>query len=210
MERCLTPALPAEQWGMGGVSLGLDYVPAVEKSWAGYIELFGQAFGAEARRAEERRWHIALAQGDPVLLEHKLGRAATAIEASVRRLRYREEQEQWREGQRRRARGALKIRLRDNEGADATTGRNYKIWRRYREGRHPKGGGKWFNGPVTYAQLAQEFGISVGRVGAIVTRQRELAPLRQEIWAEGRQNLGRPVDLDLNQEDYRGKWLEQS
>jgi hypothetical protein len=94
-----------------------------------------------------------------------------------------------------RARQALLLRLRANTGAAATTGRNYRIWRRYEEGK------------LSLAAVGKEFGISGRRVGQIVARQREILPLRQKIWAEKRHNLGRPLDIDANQEDYRGKWL---
>ena len=173
----------------------LEWSPAAARSWAGYISLYG-AYGEAARSAEERRWYREMAARNPAALEHLLVSEARAhLEASLSAVRYRAEREAWYEEERQRARQALKIRLRADTGADATTGRNYRIWRRYQEG------------GVTFAMLGKEFGISGSRARQIVAYQREIAPLRQEIWLEGRRNLGRPLDIDADAEDYRGKWL---
>jgi len=177
----------------------LEWSLAAAKSWAGYIGLYG-VYGGAARRREERRWYGQMAARNLVALEHLLVQQAKertheAVKTLLLRQAYRDKIDAWYAEQRKRARQALLLRLRANEGADATTGRNYRMWRRYMQGN------------VTYAQLGQEFGMSGSRAGQIVIRQREIAPLRQKIWAEGRRNLGRPLDIDANGEDYRGKWL---
>jgi hypothetical protein len=163
----------------------LEWSPEAAKSWAGYIGLYG-VWGSAARRREERRWYGKMAEGNPAALEHLLARHA-----------YRENLAAWHAECAHRSRQALLLRLRANEGADATTGRNYRIWRR------------WSEGGVTYAQLGREFGMSGHRAGDIVARQRAIAPLRQKIWLEGRRNLGRPIDLDAGRKDYRGIWWGQ-
>jgi len=178
------------------LGMTLEWSPEAAKSWAGYIELYGQGYGTRARQREEGRWHREMAARHPAACEHLLvSDAKEKLAASLATVLHRQKIEAWYKSQRRSARQALLLRLRANQGADATTGRNYRIWRRYQEGN------------VTFAMLGQEFGISGGRAGQIVIRQREIAPLRQKIWLEGRWNLGRPLDIDANREDYRGKWL---
>jgi hypothetical protein len=173
----------------------LEWSSEAARSWAGYIALYG-VWGSEARRREERRWYGEMAAKNPAALEHLLvGDAKERLAEALRGVCRRQQIDDWYAEQRTRARQALLLRLRANEGADATTGRNYRMWRRYQEGN------------VTYAQLGREFGMSGSRAGQVVIRQREIAPLRQRIWLEGRRNLGRPLDIDANREDYRGKWL---
>jgi hypothetical protein len=179
--------------------MSLEWSQAAAKSWAGYIELYG-VYGTQARRKEERRWYGEMARGNPAALEHLLAsRCRERIEEAaltlLSRQAYRDKLAAWHAECAHRARQALLLRLRANTGAAATTGRNYRIWRRYEEGK------------LSLAAVGKEFGISGRRVGQIVARQREILPLRQKIWAEKRHNLGRPLDIDANQEDYRGKWL---
>ena len=94
------------------------------------------------------------------------------------------------------AKQALLLRLRANEGADATTGRNYRIWRRYEEGKRD------------LARLGKEFGISGHRAGA----DRRPAARNSAVAAEDL--VGKPAATSAgrststpNREDYRGKWL---
>ena len=175
----------------------IEWSPEAAKSWAGYIDLYG-VWGSEARRREERRWYGEMAKANPAALEHLLVKEAKErLAEALGLVCHRQKIDDWYARQRRAAKQALILRLRADEGADAREGRNYRMWRR------------WSEGGVTYAQLGQEFGMSGSRAGQIVSRQREIVPLRQKIWAEARRNLGRPIDLDAGRKDYRGIWWGQ-